>query len=104
MFEDSFGAEIAAKALTLYNRDRGLNYNTFYQEQIVANQAQIAPAMTNQDMLLKFDAPWATGFMNYSNKPPTYETPEYKYLQRGSRATQKASFISKRSMLLSSKY
>lgn len=104
MFEDCFGEEIAAKAPTLYNRDRGLNYNTFYQEQIVGNQQAIAPAMTNQDMLLKYDVPWATGFMNYSNKPPTYETPEYKYLQRGSRATQKASFISKRSMLLSSKY
>lgn len=104
MFEDSFQNEIAAKALTLYNRQRGLNYSTFYQEQVVGNQNQIAPAMTNQDMLLKFDTPWATGFMNYANDPPTYETPEYKYLQRGSRATQKASFIAKRSMLLSSKY
>ena len=104
MFEDTFSSEIAAKALTLYNRDRGLNYNTFYQEQIIGNNEEIAPAMTNQDMLLKYDDPWATGFMNYGNKPPTYETPEYKYLQRGSRATQKTSFIFKRSMLLSSKY
>ena len=110
MFEDSFANEIAEKASNsnatsgLYNRSRGLNYGTFYREQIVANQDEIAPAMTNQDMLLKYDAPWATGFMNYANDPPTYETPEYKYLQRGSRATQKQSFIQKRSMLLSSKY
>ena len=104
MFEDSFDTEIRAKATTLYDRQRGLNYNTFYQEQIVDNNNQIAPAMTNQDMILKYDVPWATGFMNYEKQPPAYETPEYKYIQRGSRATQKASFIFKRSMLLSSKY
>ena len=104
MVEEVFATELAAKALTLYNRSRGLNYNTFYQEQVVDNNEETAPAMTNQDMLLKFDAPWATGFMNYANTPPTYETPEYKYLQRGTRAAQKTSFLFKRSMLLSSKY
>jgi hypothetical protein len=40
-------------------------------------------------MLLKFDAPWATGFINYALAEPKKETPEYKYLQRGSRAAQK---------------
>lgn len=104
MFEDSFDAEIRTKAQALYNRDRGLNYNTFYQEQIVGNQNETAPAMINQDMLLKFDAPWTEGFINYAEKPPIYQTPEYKYLQRGTRAAQKRQFISQRSMLLSSKY
>ena len=36
-------------------------------------------------MLIKFDKPWSEGFMNYGNVPPSYETPYYKYLQRGSR-------------------
>jgi len=62
------------------------------------------PAMINQDMLLKFNAYWADGFIDYSlpNNPHVYR--DYKYIQRGSRAYQKDTFIKLRSNYLSSKY
>ena len=46
----------------------------------------VCPAIVNQDMLLKFDAYWADGFIDYSlpNNPHVYR--DYKYIQRGSRA------------------
>lgn len=103
-FADSFDAEIRAAAPSLYNRADGLNYTNFYRQQIVDNLNNISPALSNQDMLIKFDKPWSEGFMNYGNVPPSYETPYYKYLQRGSRTAQKTAFINMRSKLLASKY
>ena len=103
-FADSFDTEIRATAPSLYNRSDGLNYSNFYRQQIVDNLNNISPALSNQDMLIKFDKPWSEGFMNYGNVPPSYETPYYKYLQRGSRTAQKTAFINMRSKLLASKY
>ena len=109
MVEDSYKDEIAALALSLYNQNPGLNFRTFNQKQIIENQAQISPALTNQDMILKFDKPWSEGFINYAETPDGQgnypkQTPLYKYLQRGSRAAQKSQFMQQRSMLLSSMY
>jgi hypothetical protein len=104
MVEDTYKDELVALARDLYNRTTGLNYRTFYQQQIVDNQNSISAAMTNQDMLLKFNDPWETGFMDYSLDNPAWTFKSYKYLQRGSRAAQKASFIYRRSNLLSSRY
>ena len=103
-FADSFDTEIRATAPSLYNRSDGLNYSNFYRQQVVDNLNNISPALSNQDMLIKFDKPWSEGFMNYGNVPPSYETPYYKYLQRGSRTAQKTAFINMRSKLLASKY
>ena len=103
-FADSFDTEIRAAAPSLYNRSDGLNYSNFYRQQVVDNLNNISPALSNQDMLIKFDKPWSEGFMNYGNVPPSYETPYYKYLQRGSRTAQKTAFINMRSKLLASKY
>ena len=103
-FADCFDSEIKAAALTLYNRADGLNYTNFYRQQITGNLNNISPALSNQDMLVKFDKPWSEGFMNYSLAEPAMETPYYKYLQRGSRTAQKTAFMSMRSKLLSSKY
>ena len=109
MVEDSYKDEIATLALSLYNQNPGLNFRTFNQKQIIENQAQISPALTNQDMILKFDKPWSEGFINYAETPDgngnyPKQTPLYKYLQRGSRAAQKSQFMQQRSMLLSSMY
>ena len=109
MVEDSYKDELAALALSLYNQNPGLNFRTFNQKQIIENQAQISPALTNQDMILKFDKPWSEGFINYAETPDgngnyPKQTPLYKYLQRGSRAAQKSQFMQQRSMLLSSMY
>lgn len=103
-FADCFDNEIKAAALALYNRADGLNYTNFYRQQITGNLANISPALSNQDMLTKFDKPWSEGFMNYSLAEPAMETPYYKYLQRGSRTAQKTAFMNMRSKLLSSKY
>ena len=107
--EDTFQSEIATLATSLYNQNPGLNFRTFNQQQIIENQAQISPAITNQDMILKFDKPWSEGFINYAETPDgngnyPKQTPLYKYLQRGSRAAQKSQFMQQRSMLLSSMY
>ena len=106
---DTFKDEIATLARSLYNQYPGLNFRTFNQKQIIENQAQISPALTNQDMILKFDKPWSEGFINYAETPDgngnyPKQTPLYKYLQRGSRAAQKSQFMQQRSMLLSSMY
>lgn len=103
-FADCFDAEIKAAALPLYNRADGLNYTNFYRQQITGNLENISPALSNQDMLVKFDKPWSEGFINYSLAEPAKETPYYKYLQRGSRTAQKTAFMNMRSKLLSSKY
>ena len=103
-FADCFDTEIKATALSLYNRADGLNYTNFYRQQITDNLKNISPALSNQDMLIKFDKPWSEGFINYSLAEPAMETPYYKYLQRGSRTAQKTSFMNMRSKLLSSKY
>ena len=103
-FADAFDSEIRAAALTLYNRTDGLNYSNFYRQQITGNLECISPALSNQDMLIKFDKPWSEGFINYALAEPAMETPYYKYLQRGSRTAQKTSFMNMRSKLLSSKY
>ena len=103
-FADCFDAEIKAAALGLYNRADGLNYTNFYRQQITDNLNNISPALSNQDMLIKFDKPWSEGFINYSLAEPAKETPYYKYLQRGSRTAQKTAFMNMRSKLLSSKY
>ena len=109
MVEDTFKDEIATLAKSLYNQQPGLNFRTFNQQQIIENQQQISPALTNQDMILKFDKPWSEGFINYAETPDSNgnypkQTPQYKYLQRGSRAAQKSQFMQQRSMLLSSYY
>ena len=109
MVEDTFQNEIATLALSLYNQYPGLNFRTFNQQQIIENQQQISPALTNQDMIIKFDKPWSEGFINYAETPDgngnyPKQTPQYKYLQRGSRAAQKSQFMQQRSMLLSSYY
>ena len=103
-FADCFDTEIKAAALPLYNRADGLNYTNFYRQQITGNLSNISPALSNQDMLVKFDKPWSEGFINYSLAEPAMETPYYKYLQRGSRTAQKTAFMNMRSKLLSSKY
>ena len=103
-FADCFDSEIKAAALALYNRADGLNYTNFYRQQITGNLENISPALSNQDMLVKFDKPWSEGFINYSLAEPAMETPYYKYLQRGSRTAQKTAFMNMRSKLLSSKY
>ena len=103
-FADCFDTEIKTAALALYNRQDGLNYTNFYRQQITGNLSCISPALSNQDMLVKFDKPWSEGFMNYSLAEPAMETPYYKYLQRGSRTAQKTAFMNMRSKLLSSKY
>jgi len=103
-FADCFDTEIKAAAIPLYNRADGLNYTNFYRQQITGNLSNISPALSNQDMLVKFDKPWSEGFINYSLAEPAKETPYYKYLQRGSRTAQKTAFMNMRSKLLSSKY
>lgn len=104
--EDCFQTELKAMAKTLYNRATGLNYTTFYRQQIIDNLASLCPAITNQDMILKYEIPWTEGYLDYSQDTanPTISTDEYKYLQRGTRTAQKATFMKQRSMLLSSKY
>ena len=102
MVEDAFAAELKTLAQTLY--PNSLNYNTFYTTQIQAMLDSTCPAIINQDMLLKFNAFWADGFIDYSlpNTPHVYR--DYKYIQRGSRIYQKDTFIKLRSNYLSSKY
>lgn len=102
--EDCFQNELKAMAKTLYNRVVGLNYSTFYRRQIIDNLASLSPAVTNQDMILKYEKPWTEGFLDYTNDPPTQSTDKYKYLQRGTRTAQKATFMKQRSMLMASKY
>lgn len=104
--EDCFQNELKAMAKTLYNRATGLNYTTFYRQQITDNLASVCPAITNQDMILKYETPWTEGYLDYSQDTanPTTSTDEYKYLQRGTRTAQKATFMKQRSMLLASKY
>lgn len=104
--EDCFQEELRAMAKTLYNRATGLNYTTFYRQQITDNLASLCPAITNQDMILKYETPWTQGYLDYSQDTanPTTSTDEYKYLQRGTRTAQKATFMKQRSMLLASKY
>lgn len=102
--EDCFQDELKAMAKTLYNRVVGLNYATFYRQQIIDNLASLSPAVTNQDMILKYEKPWTEGFLDYTNDPPTQSTDKYKYLQRGTRTAQKATFMKQRSMLMASKY
>jgi hypothetical protein len=57
-------------------------------------------------MILKYEKPWTEGYPDYSQDTanPTTSTDEYKYLQRGTRTAQKATFMRQRSMLLASKY
>ena len=50
--EDCFQNELKAMAKTLYNRATGLNYTTFYRQQITDNLASVCPAITNQDIRL----------------------------------------------------
>ena len=104
--EDCFQTELKTMAKTLYNRATGLNYTTFYRQQITDNLASLCPAVTNQDMILKYEKPWTEGYLDYSQDTanPTTSTDEYKYLQRGTRTAQKATFMKQRSMLLASKY
>ena len=104
MVEDTFGAELTTLAKELYPRNNGLNYQTIYTEQIEANQDSTCPALINQDMLLKFNQFWADGFIDYSlaGNPHVYR--DYKYIQRGTRTTQKDAFMRKRANYLSSKY
>ena len=104
--EDCFQTELKTMAKTLYNRATGLNYTTFYRQQIVDNLASLCPAITNQDMILKYEEPWTNGYLDYSQDTanPTISTDEYKYLQRGTRTAQKATFMKQRSMFLASKY
>ena len=108
MVEDTYADEIRALAKSLYNND--LNFSNFYRQQITGNKNATCPALVNQDMILKYDIPWNEGFINYAEDPDPVtglrepETPLYKYIQRGTRSTQKATFMRQRSMLLSSKY
>ena len=102
--EDCFQDELKAMAKTLYNRAVGLNYSTFYRRQITDNLASLCPAITNQDMILKYDKPWTEGYLDYTKDPPAPNTDEYKYLQRGTRTSQKATFMKQRSMFLASRY
>lgn len=104
MVEDSFPAELNALASTLYTLNSGLNYNTINTQQIAAMEKSTCPAITNQDMLKKFDAFWANGFIDYSLPDAPHVYRDYKYLQRGSRALQKDAFMRKRANYLSSKY
>ena len=104
--EDCFQDELKVMAKRLYNRVVGLNYSTFYRQQITDNLASLCPAITNQDMILKYEKPWTEGFLDYSQdvlNPPT-STDKYKYLQRGTRTGQKAIFMKQRSLFLASKY
>lgn len=108
MVEDTYASEIRTLARSLYNNE--LNFTNFYRQQILGNNNATCPAVTNQDMILKYQKPWNEGFINYAEDPdpvtgkyPT-QTPLYKYIQRGTRTTQKTTFMRQRSMLLSSKY
>ena len=108
MVEDTYGSELRALATQLYNNE--LNFTNFYRQQIAGNLSATCPALTNEDMILKYQQPWNEGFINYGKDPDPVtgeypkETPEYKYIQRGTRTTQKTTFMRQRSMLLSSKY
>ena len=108
MVEDTYADELRTLATKLYNNE--LNFTNFYRQQITDNKNATCQAITNQDMVLKYEQPWNDGFVNYSKTPDPEtgqypkETPEYKYIQRGTRATQKTTFMRQRSMLLSSKY
>lgn len=104
MVEEAYGSNIQELAKTLYSRDDGLNYYNVYTNQIEDNLIETSPALVNQDMILKFQNPWETGFIDYSQKPPVQSTEVYKYLQRGTKTSQKDSFVYRRSTLLSSKY
>jgi len=55
-------------------------------------------------MILKYDKPWTEGYLDYTKDPPAPSTDEYKYLQRGTRTSQKATFMKQRSMFLASRY
>ena len=108
MVEDTYANELRALATQLYNNE--LNFTNFYRQQIAGNLSATCPALTNEDMILKYQQPWNEGFINYAKDPDPVtgeypkETPEYKYIQRGTRTTQKTTFMRQRSMLLSSKY
>ena len=104
MVEEAYGNNIQELAKTLYSRDDGLNYYNVYTNQIEDNLIETSPALVNQDMILKFQNPWETGFIDYSQKPPVQSTEVYKYLQRGTKTSQKDAFVYRRSTLLSSKY
>lgn len=108
MVEDTYEAELRTLAKQLY--DNELNFTNFYRQQITGNLSATCPAVTNQDMILKYQKPWNEGFINYAESPDPVtglypvQTPLYKYIQRGTRTTQKTTFMRQRSMLLSSKY
>ena len=104
--EDCFQNDLRVMAKKLYNRVIGLNYSTFYRQQITDNLASVCPAITNQDMILKYEKPWTEGFLDYSQDVlnPPISTDKYKYLQRGTRTGQKAIFMKQRSLFLASKY
>ena len=104
MVEEAYAANIKALAKTLYSRDDGLNYYNVYTSQIEDNLNETSPALVNQDMILKFQNPWETGFIDYSQKPPVQSTEVYKYLQRGTKSSQKDSFVYRRATLLASQY
>ncbi len=106
MFEDAFAADIKKKAQALTARSSGgLNYDTMYDYHIKNNALNVCAAVVNQDMKSKYSDPWEFGYINYAiDGHPWQSTSEYKYLQRGSRTTQKDAFIHKRSNMLYSKY
>lgn len=104
MVEDTFQTELQALAIEKYPLANGLNYNSLYTQQIKAMLDSTCPALTNQDMLAKFNAFWADGFIDYSLEGNPHVYRDYKYLQRGTRAYQKDSFIKRRANYLSGKY
>ena len=110
MFEEAFASEIKARAKEIVKTNTGygaLNYNVLKDTHITNNAELVCPAIVNEDMEYKYEAPWSIGYLDYSEDtehPKPKNTTEYMYLMRGSRTEQKESFIYRRSNMLYSKY
>jgi hypothetical protein len=108
MFEEAFADSIEAKAQELTKNkvgEGGLNYDALYKYHIEDNALNVCPAVINKDMTYKYNEPWVTGYVDYSQDGnPFVHFNGYKYLQRGSRTEQKDAFIYRRSNMLYSKY
>ena len=105
MFEEAFANEIKTTAQALNKKKNGLSYANFYDMHIGENALQVCPAIINKDMAFKYHDTWVNGFIDYSQKPEVVQHESiFKYLQRGDRSNQKASFMKKRFNMLNSKY
>lgn len=111
MVEDAFKEDLKAQFQTLAQREVfPLNYEGVYKEHIANNALLIAQNIVNKDMITKYSDPWQYGYFNpeKENEDGTigayvYDD-QYKYIQRGSRTSQKIEFLRGRSAMLYSKY